>query len=56
MDQRRLNTTLESFCMVEIRIRKPLGLATTARQFTNGLQSTKNRFDADFRSLVNDWG
>jgi len=56
MDQRRLYTPRESFCMVEICNRKPLRVATTARQITNGLQRTKNRIEADFRSLVNDWG
>ena len=31
MDQRRLNTTRESFCMVENRVGKPLRAATVIR-------------------------
>jgi hypothetical protein len=53
MDQHRHNTSLESFCMVEICVLNRVRATAGAQPFLKCLQRYENRIDADFRSLVN---
>ena len=56
MDQRRPNTSLESFSKVENRVRKTARPWSRSNQSRGLLSDVKSRIDTDLRSLVNDWG